>query len=76
MEVYDRNGTNINHINDDSSRAHSQTNAAATNTIMRMGSWAMVIVNIANAGPNARKVQPKNSGKVIFTQKNFIRFEV
>lgn len=74
MDVYDRSGTNINQMNDDSSNEHSQTKAAATNTIMRIGSWAMVNVNIANDGPNARNVQPKNSGKVILTATNFIYF--
>lgn len=67
MDVYDRNGTNMNQMNDDSSNAHSQTKAAATSTMIRIGSWAMVNVNIANDGPNARNVQPKNSGKVIST---------
>lgn len=67
MDVYDRNGSNMYQMNDDSSNEHSQTKAAATSTMMRIGSWAMVNVNIANDGPNARNVQPKNSGKVIFT---------
>lgn len=53
-------------MNDESSNEHSQTKAAATNMIIRIGSCATVIVNIANDGPNARNVQPKNSGKVIF----------
>lgn len=68
MDVYARNGTNMNQMNDDRSSEHSQTKAAATSTMMRMGSWAMVNVNMANAEPNARNVQPKNSGKVIFTR--------
>lgn len=73
MDVYDRNGTNMNQMNDDRSSEHSQTKAAATSTMMRMGSLAMVNANIAKDGPNARNVQPKNSGKVIFTQ-YLIRF--
>lgn len=65
MIVKSRNGTNINQMNDDSKSEQSHTNAAATRIIIRIGSCAMVIVNIANGGPNARKAQPKNSGKVI-----------
>lgn len=65
MIVTSRNGTNMNQMNDDSKSEQSHTNAAATRIIIRIGSWAMVIVNIANGGPNARKAQPKNSGKVI-----------
>lgn len=67
IDVYVRNGTKIYQMNDESSNEHSQTKAAATNMIIRIGSCATVIVNIANDGPNARNVQPKNSGKVIFT---------
>lgn len=65
MNVISRNGTKMNHMNDDSKRAQSHTNAAATRIIIRIGSWAMVIENIASGGPNARNAQPKNSGKVI-----------
>lgn len=52
-------------MSDDSNSEQSHTNAAATKIITRIGSWAMVMVNMASAGPNARKAQPKNSGKVI-----------
>lgn len=72
MDVYDRNGTNMNQMNDDNSNEHNQTKAAATSTMIRIGSWAMVNVNIANDGPNASNVQPKNSGKVIFYKNNFV----
>lgn len=65
MNVISRNGTSMNQMNDDSKSAQSHTNAAATRIIIRIGSWAMVIVNIASGGPNARKAQPKNSGRVI-----------
>lgn len=65
-------GTNINQTKDDSNREHSQKNAAATKIIIRMGSWAIVNVNIANGGPNAKNVQPKNSGTVIFTTKESV----
>lgn len=61
-----RNGTKINHINDDNSSEHSQKNAAATNIIIRIGSLAIVNANIASGGPNAKNEQPKNSGTVIF----------
>lgn len=65
MNVISRTGTNMNQMNDDSKSEQSHTNAAATRMIIRMGSWAMVIVNMASAGPNARNAQPKNSGNVI-----------
>lgn len=64
--VTSRIGTNINQMNDEIKSEQSHKNAAATNIIIRMGSWAMVIENMANAGPKARKAQPKNSGKVMF----------
>lgn len=59
------NGTIMNQISADSSNAHSQRKAAATKMMMRIGSLAMVSVNIANGGPNARNAHPKNSGSVI-----------
>lgn len=63
--VTSRSGTNKNQMNDDSKSAQSHTNAAATKIMIRIGSWATVMVNMANGGPKARKAQPKNSGKVI-----------
>lgn len=62
-----RSGTNMNQMNDESKSEQSHTNAAATKMMIRIGSCAMVMVNIAKAGPNVRKAQPKNSGKVIFS---------
>lgn len=50
---------------DDSSSEQSHRKAAATKMIIRMGSWAIDNVNIANGGPNARQAQPKNSAAVI-----------
>lgn len=66
MIVYSLSGTNTNHTSDDNKSEQSHKNAAATRMITRMGSWATVIVNMANGGPKARNAQPKNSGKVIF----------
>lgn len=66
MMVYSLSGTNMNHTNDDNSSEQSHTNAAATRMIIRMGSCAMVMLNMANGGPKARNAQPKNSGIVIF----------
>lgn len=59
------NGTNMNQTSEDSNSEQSHKNAAATKIIIRIGSCAMVMVKHANAGPKARKAQPKNSGKVI-----------
>lgn len=66
-DVTFRSGTNINQTNDDNKSEQSHTNAAATKIMIRIGSCAMVMVNIAKAGPNVRKAQPKNSGKVILS---------
>lgn len=65
IDVYDLSGTKTNQINDENNNAQSQTNAAPTRRIIRIGSLATVSVNIANGGPNAKNVQPKNSGSVI-----------
>lgn len=59
-------GTKINHTNDDKSNAHNHKKAAAINIIIRIGSWDIVIENIASGGPNAKNAHPKNSGTVIF----------
>lgn len=60
-----RSGTNMNQTSDESKSEQSHTNAAATKMMIRIGSCAMVMVNMARAGPKARKAQPKNSGKVM-----------
>lgn len=65
MMVISLSGTNTNHTNDDRSNAQSHKNAAAIKIIIRIGSCAIVIVNIANGGPNAKNAHPKNSGNVI-----------
>lgn len=62
---YVRRGTTANHSIEESSRARSQKNPAAIRIIIRIGSWAIVNVNIAIAGPNAMKAHPKNSATVI-----------
>ncbi|EFA03459.1 hypothetical protein TcasGA2_TC013452 [Tribolium castaneum] len=54
------------HHNEDNRRETSQKNAAAIRIMIRTGSWAIVNTNIANGGPKAKKVHPKNSTKVIF----------
>lgn len=66
IAVYSLSGTKMNHTSDDIKSEQSHKNAAATKMITRIGSWAMVIVNMANGGPKARNAQPKNSGNVIF----------
>lgn len=43
----------------------SQKNDAPIKIIIRMGSWAIVNVNIARGGPKAKKAHPKNSAIVI-----------
>lgn len=53
------------HTKEDNSSEQSHMNAAATKMIMRIGSCAMVITNMANGGPNTRKIPPKNSAIVI-----------
>lgn len=58
-------GTTANHRIEESSRASSQKNPAAMRIIIRMGSWAMVNVNMAMAGPKAKPAHPKNSATVI-----------
>lgn len=63
--VTSRNGKITNQMNDDSKSEQSHKKAAATKIIIRIGSWATVIVNMANGGPNARNAHPKNSGNVI-----------
>lgn len=63
--VTSRSGTNMNQTREESNSEQSHKNAAATKMMIRIGSCAMVILNMANAGPNARKAQPKNSGNVI-----------
>lgn len=53
-----RNGTTANHIIDDINNDSNHTNAAAINMIIRIGSWAIENINMANGGPNAKKLQP------------------
>lgn len=60
-----RSGTTTNHNIDDMSRETSQKKALAIMMMILMGSFEMVMANIAKGGPNARKVQPKNSMTVI-----------
>ena len=50
---------------DDKSNETSQKKEAAMRMMIRMGSWAIVSVNIAIGGPKARNEQPKNSTTVI-----------
>lgn len=69
-------GTTINQTSDDSKREQSHKNAAATKIIIRIGSCATVIMNMANGGPNARKAHPKNSGKVIVVIGNSIKIKI
>lgn len=54
-----------NQTSDESSNEHNHINAAATKMIIRIGSCAIVIINIASGGPKAKKTPPKNSGTVI-----------
>lgn len=49
------------------SRASSQKKPAAIRIMIRIGSWAIVNVNMAIAGPKARKAHPKNSATVILS---------
>jgi len=52
---------------DEISSDSSQKKAAAMRIMIRTGSLAIVKTNRAKGGPKAMKVQPKNSGNVIFS---------
>lgn len=65
---YSRSGTIANQNIEDISSDSSHTNAAAIKIIIRMGSWAIVKMNIASGGPKAKNVHPKNSETVIAYQ--------
>lgn len=56
------------HNIDDMSNDISQKNALAINMMIRIGSIAIVHVNIAIGGPKAKNAQPKKSIAVIFEQ--------
>lgn len=58
----------MNHHIEDSTRERSQKKEAAIRMMMRTGSWATVKMKRTKGGPKARKVQPKNSAIVIFSQ--------
>lgn len=62
---YDRKGTTAYHTSDDTRNDSSQPNAAAIMMMIRTGSLATVIANIASGAPNASREQLKNSARVI-----------
>ncbi|KZC08980.1 hypothetical protein WN55_11443 [Dufourea novaeangliae] len=60
-------GTTIYQSTDDSNNEVSQKKALAISIIIRIGSAAIVNMNMDIGGPKARRAQPKNSISVIFT---------
>lgn len=60
-------GSTANHSIEDRSSDTSQKKPAAIRMIILIGSCAIVKVNIAMDGPNAKKAHPKNSATVIVT---------
>ena len=56
---------NINHMNEEISKANNHINDENINKIILIGESLIVKQNMANGVPKARKAHPKNSATVI-----------